>query len=156
MEFLAKIFPDAQFIHLIRDGRAVCQSVLERRRRSGNINAWWDVRPEDWRQWEKADPVTAVAHQWDSVVRAVSESGATFPAEQYMESRYEDFTTDPVKFIESIGRFCSVNWPRDEIVRATREIESRNDKWAKVFTPQEIEVLNSIMADTLKKHGYAV
>jgi omega-hydroxy-beta-dihydromenaquinone-9 sulfotransferase len=154
MEFLAAIFPDAQFIHLIRDGRAVCQSVMDRRKRSGNINAWWDVRPEDWRQWEKLDPVSAVAHQWDSVVRAVSVMGAGMPASQYTEVRYEDFTANPVEFIQGIGRFCSTNWPRDEIVRATREIESRNDKWAKVFTGKEVEALNMIMAETLKRHGY--
>lgn len=154
MEFLAAIFPDAQFIHLIRDGRAVCQSVMERRKRSGDINAWWDAKPDGWRQWEHSDPVEAVAHQWDSVVRTVSKSGSMFPASQYLEVRYEDFTADPVAFVQGLGRFCSANWPRDEIVRATRHIENRNDKWEKVFSAHDIDVLNRVMAGTLSRYGY--
>jgi len=154
MEFLHAIFPDAQFIHLVRDGRAVCQSLIDRRKRSGDIRAWWDVKPEGWRQWEKLEPVAAVAHQWNAVVTQMMETGSRLPASQYTEVRYEDFVADPVSFMSKIASFCGVNWPDRDVIDATRAIENRNDKWSKVFSPDEVAVMTGIMGDTMKQFGY--
>lgn len=154
MEFLLAIFPDARFIHLIRDGRAVCRSILQERQKAGRLDAWWDVKPEGWRQWESMDPVDAIAHQWDNVVRAVSENGARLPPEQYIEVKYEDYAADPVAFVQRLTRFCEIEWPADAIREATRHIENRNDKWAKEFSPDQIGRITKIAGDTLKRFGY--
>ena len=154
MEFLRAIFPDALFIHLVRDGRAVCRSVLERRERAGDLNAWWDVRPIGWRQWEKESPVAAVAQQWRSVVEFVHDVGQTMPPEQYTEIRYEDFTRDPVELLGRLCAFIGVEWTYDGMREASRNIEDRNDKWEKTFTPGDIAVMNRIMVSPLKKYGY--
>ena len=80
IEFLRAIFPDARFIHLLRDCRAVTRSILQKRQQSADMQQWWDVKPEGWREWLALPPVAAVAHQWDEVVRAVCASGAALPA----------------------------------------------------------------------------
>jgi hypothetical protein len=155
MAFLHALFPDARFIHLIRDGRAVCQSVMERRRRAGDVQAWWDVKPAGWRQWASLEPVVACAHQWDEVVRAVAETGAALPSEQYLEVRYEDFTADPVGCMRGVAGFCGVVWSDAAIAEATREISSRNDKWAKVFSADEVARMMAVMGPTMARFGYA-
>lgn len=154
MEFLREIFPDARFIHLIRDGRAVSRSVLEQRERSGDRMKWWDVRPIGWRQWENESPVAAVAHQWRSVVQFVHDVGQTMPSDQYMEIRYEDFTRDPVMLLGRVCSFMGVAWSDEAIRAASRSIESRNDKWEKSFSTDDVAVMNRIMGDALKTYGY--
>lgn len=135
MDFLRAIFPDALFIHLVRDGRAVCRSVLERRQRAGGLDRWWDVKPEAWREMERDTPVASVGRQWRAVVRYVREVGQTFPAAQFMELRYEDFTRDPVGFLGRTAAFCGLDWSEDARRTASRSIEDRNDKWEKAFSP---------------------
>ncbi len=154
MEFLREIFPDARFIHLIRDGRAVSRSVLEQREGSGDRMKWWDVRPIGWRQWENEPPVASVAHQWRSVVQFVHDVGQTMPSDQYMEIRYEDFTRDPVNLLGRVCSFMDVAWSDEAIRAASRSIESRNDKWEKSFSTDDVAVMNRIMGDALKTYGY--
>jgi hypothetical protein len=154
MEFLRAIFPDARFIHLMRDGRAVCQSIMEQRRRSGSIDAWWDVKPAGWRQWEREPPVVAIAHQWDAVMTQMADTGRRMPAHQYLEVRYEDFAADPAAFIRKIAAFCEAPWADDGMAEAVKGIENRNDKWSKVFSTAEVAAMMAVMGATMKRYGY--
>jgi hypothetical protein len=155
IEFLAGIFPDALFIHLVRDGRAVCRSVLERRQRAGDLRAWWDAKPADWKIWTTLDPVPSVAHQWLSVVEFVRETGERLGPDRFIEVRYEDFVTAPDSFLEKLCRFSGVQWPGSEaMIAATKKINNRNDKWSSAFTPAEISVMNEIMAPGLRLYNY--
>lgn len=155
IEFLAGIFPEARFIHLVRDGRAVCRSVLERRKSAGDLRAWWDAKPADWKTWAALDPVPSVAHQWLSVVEHVRASGERLAPGQFIEVRYEDFVANPDAFAEKLCRFCEVSWPGgDAMVAAARRIENRNDKWATAFTPEEIAAMNEIMEPGLLRYNY--
>lgn len=155
IDFLAGIFPDARFIHLVRDGRAVCRSVLERRKNAGDLRGWWDAKPADWKTWATQDPVPSVAHQWLSVVEHVRVSGERLPADQFIEVRYEDFVADPDAFLEALCRFCGVSWPGgDAMATAARRIENRNDKWASAFAPEDVATLNEIMGPGLLRYNY--
>lgn len=154
MDFLLEIFPDARFIHLVRDARAVCRSVLEKRGGKTGADGWWDVRPADWRQWVALDPVAAVAHQWDSVVRAVADRGTTLPRAQYREIRYEDFVADPVSSIRQVALFCDTDWPETDIRTHTHSVQSRNDKWGRVFNGEQLGVMAEIAGETMRRFGY--
>ncbi len=154
MEFLREIFPDAIFVNLVRDGRAVCRSVLERRKSAGDLRVWWDARPPEWKKWEREEPAASVAHQWRDVVKFVHDIGQTFPDNQYTEIRYEDFTRDPVALLDKVCRFCGIPWSDEGMRQATRDIENRNDKWEKAFSPAEVATMNDIMDDMLKFYGY--
>jgi len=154
MDFLKAIFPDARFLHLIRDGRAVAQSIMERRKRSGNLQAWWDVKPDGWRQWEHLPPVAAVAHQWNAVIQYMEVAGAAMPSPQFMEVRYEDLLENPVSFVQRIMDFCEMTWADADIRQATGDIGSRGDKWRKAFSVDELDLMMSIMGGTMRRHGY--
>lgn len=154
MGFLSEIFPDARFIHLVRDGRAVCRSIMERRRSAGDVMAWWDAKPRGWRQWEKLEPVVAVAHQWDEVLRQMAAMATQLPAGHYIEARYEDFCADPAAVLEKIMDFCGLSWPREQLLQVTIGVTSRNDKWSKVFTDHEIKTISCVMQEGLTRFGY--
>lgn len=155
MGFLAEIFPGALFLHLVRDGRAVCQSVMEQRRKSGDIARWWDVKPAGWRQWSTLPPVEAVAHQWDEVVRWMDAAGESMPKDRYLEIRYEDLVADPVNVLRHVMDFAGMSWSTGDIKAASAELEVRPDKWAGAFSPDELQAMLSIMGETMRRHGYS-
>lgn len=86
MSLLHELFPQAKFIHLIRDGRDVCLSLLawERLHKSaGRIQSF------------DQDPVGSTALYWEWLVRLGRESGARLPAGHYFEVKYECLVADP-------------------------------------------------------------
>jgi hypothetical protein len=71
---IAAIFPDAHFIHVIRDGRDVATSLAQL-------------------PWGPASPV-AGAFQWRRKVTRGRSYGAALPADRYLELRLEDLVAD--------------------------------------------------------------
>lgn len=71
---LATVFPEARFIHLIRDARDVCLSLRNRAWRGGLPNQ---------------------ARFWARQVGAGIAAGRRLPADRYLELAYEDLVLDP-------------------------------------------------------------
>jgi hypothetical protein len=80
---LARLFPEARFVHLVRDGRDVACSFLD---------LGW------------ADTVEQAALHWRRRVLAGRRAGGRLPAERYVEVRYEDLVRDPEL---ELRRFCT-------------------------------------------------
>jgi hypothetical protein len=78
-----RVFPNAKFIHIIRDGRDVAQSVLKLK---------WG--PDD---------VIRAAEWWNNHVWVGRRMGAILGPEQYLEVRYERLVTNPE---EQLRRCC--------------------------------------------------
>ncbi len=85
---IAKLLPEARFIHLIRDGRDVRLSQLER----GSDHP----------------TVTRHAKRWKRRVEIGRTQGAE--AEHYMEVRYEDLVTDPEPELRRICDFAELDF----------------------------------------------
>ena len=85
LPLLHALWPEAKFVHLIRDGRDVCLSAL----------AWKkaDRLFRDYSTWP-AEPVTTAALWWERSVRLGLEAAAGLPAGLYTEARYEDVVAD--------------------------------------------------------------
>lgn len=153
IEFLKAIFPNARFIHLIRDGRGVCLSVLRRREGADGRNTWWDARPQNWRDLEQLDPVSSIAHQWLEVVTHIRNAGAEIGGD-YLEITYEHLIENPVETLRAVGEFCALDCPAPEQKPLIDSLQSQNDKWRKAYSENEINVLNRIMAPLLNHYGY--
>lgn len=81
VDWLAQAFPEAQFVHLIRDGRDVALSI----RRAG-----WQLS------------LRAGAVFWKERVEAGCRAGAALPSERYREVRYEDLVTRPEATLQAL------------------------------------------------------
>src|SRR4051794_37617167 len=94
--FLHEIFPDARFVHIKRDGRAVANSSLSVdfwRGWSGPENwGWGALSPEHQAEWERHDRsfVALAGIQWKMFMDAVDRARTLIPAASFLELTYEE------------------------------------------------------------------
>jgi hypothetical protein len=85
IEELDALFPDAQFIHVVRDGRA-CVASLKRT------------------PWLGHEPIPCMA-TWMTAIDCSRESGAKLGHDRFLEVRYEDLVTGPEKEMRRVSDF---------------------------------------------------
>ena len=93
------LWPEAKFVHLIRDGRDVCLSALEWK--SGGELA---RRFETW----KTDPVATAGVWWDWLVRLGREAGRDLGSALYREVRYESLVSGPAEECTKLCEFLGI------------------------------------------------
>src|SRR5262249_32892338 len=86
---LLRVWPDAKFIHLIRDGRDVARSIMEM---GWAGNAWRASL-----YWEEAE------QNWERLSRQI-------PKDRSFTVRFEDLVTDPKRVLGEICAFCGVSF----------------------------------------------
>jgi hypothetical protein len=92
LPLLERTFPDARFVHLVRDGRDAALSFLSVPR--GIMTEGWG-HPED---------AAGFARLWRTEVEAARALGGRVGPERYLELRYEDLVHDPAA---ALGRVCA-------------------------------------------------
>jgi len=98
---LHELWPQARFVHLIRDGRDVCLSAINWKKA--------DRVFRDHSTWPH-EPVATAALWWERSVRLGREAGATLPHDRYLEVRYEEVVTDAERVCRTICSFLGVEF----------------------------------------------
>jgi Sulfotransferase family len=113
---LHALWPAARFVHLIRDGRDVCTSVLnwDRENRAVTRMPGWDD-----------DPVSTTALWWEQLVRIGRDAGSALPSELYYELRYEALVARPEAECRALCAFLGV--PYDGRMLRFHESRTRAD-----------------------------
>lgn len=96
---LHELWPQARFVHLIRDGRNVCLSMLGWRmahKAAGRRPTW------------KEDPVSTTALWWEWLVRSGRDAGKSLPRGLYLEMKYENLVADPACELKALCSFLDV------------------------------------------------
>jgi hypothetical protein len=93
-------FPDALFVHIIRDPRDVALSLDKR--------GWSRPLP-----WDKKRSLLAAGFYWEWIVRKGRKLG-TMLAPNYIEVGYEELVPEPERALTAIGAFlhCDLNYDR--------------------------------------------
>ena len=152
--FLDEIFPDALFIHMIRDGRAVARSLLESREFADNRDVYWGNHAPGWKKLIDMDPLEAVALQWRMNVAYTRKSAQFLPSDRYLEIKYEAFARDTVKTLDLVARFCELEWPSGQAERLSEGIEDRNYKWQESLSASEIVRITELQKKLLNSLDY--
>jgi hypothetical protein len=100
---LHALWPRARFVHLIRDGRDVCASVLNWKKAGHNVG-----RHATWAE----DPVSTAALWWEWHVLLGREAGSALGPNLYHEIRYEELVSEPEQTCEELCAFLDL--PYDE------------------------------------------
>jgi LPS sulfotransferase NodH len=159
LRYLRAVFPEAQFVHLVRDGRAVSASMLRRRRGARGEQAWWGLKPPGWRRVQGRPPVVQCGWTWKrccQIARDDAEATGLMP-DQYHRVRYETLTARPVPTLNGLIEALGLSSP-ETFQRALRPhlsaLENRNDRWpARLSATQQEALLNEI-GEALKREGY--
>ena len=160
--FLKEIFPDARFIHVYRDGRAVANSFLNVSWWSGWRGPanwrWGELTPEQKERWEKYGRsfVVLAGIEWEILMAAQERAKQGIPSGDLLDIRYEDLCQDPVKTFQVATEFDGLEWsPWFKATVNQFSLRNTNHKWREHLSDAQQKMLNECLGDTLKKYGYA-
>lgn len=155
IDYIRTVFPDAVFIHVFRDGRAVTASMLEFIRKREHLEPvpMPFCRPPEWRTLLRADRVEQAALQWRAVVSHVLSKRAELGA-AYYEFKYEDLCNDPRRVIGAAWRFAGLRVDGEVLGRPPERLESQNYKWKEQLSLEQIERVTVIQRTLLEEMAY--
>lgn len=159
--FLREIFPNAKFIHVLRDGRPVAASLLKL--------AWWrgwrgpagwllgELTPEQRAEWLRhGESFVALAGiHWKILMDAMDSAKQSVPASSMLEIKYEELCRDPVEHFRLVAEFAELAWlPGFERDIRGATLRSENEKWRRDFTADQQAILESVLSSHLVRYGY--
>jgi len=161
LAYLAEVFPEAKFIHVVRDGRAVANSFL--------AVPWWlgwhgpqnwrwgELPPEHEEEWESHDRsfVALAGIQWKLYLEAYEVAAATVGPDRLHEVRYEDLCARPEETFVAALSFAGL--PREARFEAAVKrfpLESADEKWRRDLTDAQRAILEAVLAPALGRWGY--
>ncbi|MBV9265468.1 MAG: sulfotransferase [Acidobacteriaceae bacterium] len=154
---LHALWPQAKIVHLIRDGRDVCLSVLD-----------WRIRDRVARLfpcWAQS-PVMNTALWWEWQIRAARISAVGLPNTIYRELRYEFLVHEPeracrelcdfigVPYSDRMLRFYEERDPNKPAKQAWVPITPGRRDWRKTMTAEQLDAFEAVAGDLLEELGY--
>ena len=173
--FLNALFPDALFVHLVRDGRANVSSMIEQLQHF-EITPHWDQSAVRWRSFSqlpgwllwpgwRADldrPIEEIAASWyiASTQTALDDLAHLNDPARVYSLNYEEFIADPVKFVGEICAFADLPFDTALHTRSVGRLphaasvsRPSADKWRRLY-PEQIERVTLLLAPQLQRLGY--
>ena len=156
------LWPTAKFVHIIRDGRDVCLSMLNWLSEKGQVAA---RRRATWTE----DPVSTAALWWKHRVRLGREDGNALRPELYYEIRYETLVSQPATECAALCDFLGLPYheamlkfyegrekadPGLDAKKAWRPITPGLRDWRSQMTLDDIERFEAAAGDLLDELGY--
>jgi hypothetical protein len=150
IDYLFRLFPRSQFIHMIRDPRDVYCSILAKREKDPKFASW---------------TVQKMATRWVECI----ESGLPWrqEPERYLEVRYEDLITDPKRTMGGVLAFLHEPW-NERVLDSSNEphrpsatsnthrplFSSSVERWRRELQPADLEYIETTTGVWMHQLGY--
>lgn len=157
LPMLHVLWPGAKFVHIIRDGRDVCLSVLEWRKGSTRFSTFGD------------DPITTTALWWTWYVQLGLEGGGPLDPTLYHELRYEDLVAEPEDTTVRLCGFLGISYdeamlcfhegrmrddPRLDAKKAWKPVTPGLRSWERQMSRDDVVRFEAAAGDLLDRLGY--
>jgi hypothetical protein len=163
LETIARLFPDAVFVHIVRDGRDVACSY---RALQDDRSKYAPRLPTD---------ILEIAYRWQRDVDRVDGFLDKWHPERRTVVRYEDLVTAPASVLEELCAVLGEEYspamlefylqnaelslePKEFIGWKRKTLEevspSQVRRWQAELVEEEIRAFESLAADALSRHGY--
>lgn len=148
---ILEIFPDAKFIHIIRDGRPVAYSWAKKQ--DIFIKKHENVYRKRGYYYTFDELINYMAKSWIEHVNEVNAQKKKLKLLNkgiILEFTYEDFCNNPEKFVNLSCKFLSLK--REKLgINDLSHIKSKNYKWKKNLSEKSILKLNDILTPSLNE-----
>lgn len=163
--YLSGLFPDARFVHIIRDPRAVVSSLLKVRfwRKNGGFESpWWQngLNASYLEAWQNSghDPAVLAALQWRQIIehsRSEVKQCNDKPI-AYVEVTYEAFIEDPETVIGQILKFAELPSSRKigTVLNKRTKVKNMNYKFMTHLAPEAVRSIETSTVPLLAQLGY--
>ena len=144
---IIKIFPNAKFIHIIRDPRAVCSSTIQQ-------------------PWGYKEVVTG-AKNWNSIIKDIISKEKEY---NIFTIKYENFVSNQKMFLKEISKYIDIEYNNKMLENkglifpehienilnfyGAKTDQNKNKKWEKFLSKKEILHINAINYELMKMYGY--
>ncbi|HEX6384565.1 MAG TPA: sulfotransferase [Anaerolineae bacterium] len=158
IDYIRKIFPDALFIHVIRDGRAVVNSIVKRIERDPerqHIPFGDFCKPPDWRQYLRDEPVEQAALQWREITRYVLDKRDEL-GDRYYELKYEHMCQEPREVFAAAFEFAGLPVSAEFLAGIPERLRNMNHKYEENLSATQIATINTIQEELLETLQYPV
>ena len=155
VRLLNLIFPDAKFIHIIRDGRAVAFSLLNKKTDGATspilLVGFKDILRDKY-QLNRSE-LYNYGLAWKEYVTKAREAAAIAKG-RYYEARYEKLVREPYNELRNIIDFCELHWYSkfEEKIPATQNM---NEKWKQKASKEQRIDLDESTFDLRRTLGMA-
>jgi hypothetical protein len=135
---LPRLWPNARYLHIVRDPRDVARSVIGMGW-AGNV-------------WHGVERWLDVEHTWTDLK-------AQLPSDRYLEIKQEDLIESPEKTLQQVCQFIGVDYSPRMLDYPHHTTYSAPDpalvgQWRKKLTPKQIGLIESRVGYLLLKRGY--
>lgn len=157
IRYVNGLFPDAHFIHILRDPRATTASLL-------NVQWWPDLpiwcfenrTPREWVAQGQPEE-TMAAEVWRQEVETALEHKRAIPSARYLELRYEDLISQRELVLTRILEFVGLQWsPGFRQALESFPIRNSNVKYQNQLSPSQILEIERVTGPVAASLGYDV
>lgn len=135
MHLLDRLFPRARFLNVIRDGRDVALSLLEKPWAPKNVYACAAF-------WARCTMETPA-------LKRLRDTG------RLLDVRYESLLADPEATMRRVYDFLGESFDAAKLGPALAGVKGGNfDKWKRGLTARQIRIFEGVAGDTLERLGY--
>ncbi len=153
IHLLEQAFPDARYVHLLRDGRAVARSLakVEWWRQH---TVWWDGRTADAMERAGMSRAEICARNWAEEIRAIRSGLQNVDAQRVTTIRFDELLGEPVSILRTILAFAQVPMA-EEYFDAIRELGlSRRTPDNIGITPEFAAAIETHQSSLLAELGF--
>lgn len=154
--WIRKTIPDAKFIHMVREPKAVVTSGVRRKWYVGQINDQWRITPKPGTPfaslWGEMDQVEKLLWLWAETNQWILDFSRTLDTDQYLLVHSEEIFESNQATIHSLYSFLGVEIPSARRINRVLRKQINSQKTGSFKEPEDWETrINPNLADFVTK-----